>query len=524
MKKALIICITAIICVFGILLAAAGSVDGFIYMMQHPGEKIWQPTVGFFEELFESPDSQNAFAKTESSIYQLPDEALTIVPETEKKPRKSQWTIVLDPGHGGRDSGAVMQGGKKLKESDVNLAIARALKAELEKLDGVTVLLTHEELAKDEMMPLIDRVLFAKKNNADILLSIHNNANYADYSGAEIYITDSIGSGLRDDSLELASELMDAFGQVGMHRRGIFARRSQCGEVTVAGEVGDYYGIIRTGTRLGMISMLVENGFMNSTDTAFTTGEGLHALAKAQSLAIARFIGLEEASDSPDASGDLSGDGIVNEDDIAKAKAVLMCEFDAVTGSAYDAGDLDGDRLIDSADLLGLSMLSNNKREISFVQSGEADKVSLEITSDALLPRKNGVIEINVTLTGNLPIGAFNGTLDFSSLDFEAATLGTLPEGMTASFDEGFSLVRFCYLAGEEAQEEKITLTVKLKAKKKLTNENFSINANIYSAAVCSGDDKIAETSRFGATLLLGTPSIISPSDAEVALLSSSDM
>lgn len=91
-------------------------------------------------------------------------------------------TIVIDPGHGGKDPGAISKDG--LTEKTVNLAISRYLKQELEKY-GFRVILTR---SKDIFISLKERVDIAKQNNADLFISIHANANRSrQINGTEIY-------------------------------------------------------------------------------------------------------------------------------------------------------------------------------------------------------------------------------------------------------------------------------------------------------------------------------------------------
>lgn len=86
----------------------------------------------------------------------------------ENKPLEN-LTIVIDPGHGGKDPGAVRN---NLKEKDINLEISKKVKSKLKKL-GADVYLTRE---KDEYKGLYERVDFAKEKNADIFISIHQNS------------------------------------------------------------------------------------------------------------------------------------------------------------------------------------------------------------------------------------------------------------------------------------------------------------------------------------------------------------
>lgn len=71
-------------------------------------------------------------------------------------------TIVIDPGHGGKDPGAIGKNGTQ--EKDITLDVAIKLKKRLNALRGVHVLLTRET---DRTLSLAERVDFAKANAAD---------------------------------------------------------------------------------------------------------------------------------------------------------------------------------------------------------------------------------------------------------------------------------------------------------------------------------------------------------------------
>ncbi|MDD2332149.1 MAG: N-acetylmuramoyl-L-alanine amidase [Candidatus Cloacimonetes bacterium] len=93
-------------------------------------------------------------------------------------------TIVIDPGHGGKDPGAV---GRKYKtqEKDVNLAVTLKLKSMLEKELGINVLLTR---ADDRFVSLYERTKYANDRAADLFVSIHANSSVSTASkGIEVY-------------------------------------------------------------------------------------------------------------------------------------------------------------------------------------------------------------------------------------------------------------------------------------------------------------------------------------------------
>jgi len=101
----------------------------------------------------------------------------------EKGPEK-KWVIVIDPGHGGRDAGAL---GTYSKEKEINLAIALKTGYYLENnLDNVKVIYTRKD---DSTVDLIDRPKIANKNKADLFISIHANwANSKNVRGAETFV------------------------------------------------------------------------------------------------------------------------------------------------------------------------------------------------------------------------------------------------------------------------------------------------------------------------------------------------
>jgi len=93
-------------------------------------------------------------------------------------------TIVIDPGHGGKDPGAIGTGG--LMEKDVVLDVAFRLKTLLRKRLKKEVLLTR---AKDQFIPLNERARLANLKKADLFVSIHVNASPSPQArGIEVYL------------------------------------------------------------------------------------------------------------------------------------------------------------------------------------------------------------------------------------------------------------------------------------------------------------------------------------------------
>jgi len=93
--------------------------------------------------------------------------------------------VVLDPGHGGIDTGARAPTGQM--EKDIVLDFAKRLRARLEKSGRYRVLMTR---ADDTYVPLDERVRMARKANASLFVSIHADSlprNEGDAQGATVY-------------------------------------------------------------------------------------------------------------------------------------------------------------------------------------------------------------------------------------------------------------------------------------------------------------------------------------------------
>ncbi len=102
---------------------------------------------------------------------------------------EARYTLVIDPGHGGRDPGAISASGRE--EADVVLAAAKTLKALLEADTRYEVRLTR---AEDTFIELEDRVSKARAWGADLFISLHADAaGSPDVRGASVYTLSARG-------------------------------------------------------------------------------------------------------------------------------------------------------------------------------------------------------------------------------------------------------------------------------------------------------------------------------------------
>lgn len=113
---------------------------------------------------------------------------------------KEKWRIdkiIIDPGHGGKDPGAIGPSG--VKEKDVVLAIAKKLRDLLKKKLDATVVMTRDS---DVFVPLTERTKFANREQGKLFLSIHANANRNRHvNGLTTYF---LGQARSEEALEIA--------------------------------------------------------------------------------------------------------------------------------------------------------------------------------------------------------------------------------------------------------------------------------------------------------------------------------
>ena len=113
---------------------------------------------------------------------------------------KLKWhidKIVIDPGHGGRDPGAI--GPRGTYEKNVVLGIAKYLRDYLVNNLGVEVLMTRDS---DKFIELKERTAFANRNQAKLFISIHANSNpHKSLRGVSTYF---LGPDKSDEAREVA--------------------------------------------------------------------------------------------------------------------------------------------------------------------------------------------------------------------------------------------------------------------------------------------------------------------------------
>jgi len=103
--------------------------------------------------------------------------------QQERNKRKKQFVIALDPGHGGRDPGAI--GKKGTREKDVALSVAKKMKTLINRTSGYRAILTRDG---DRFVTLRNRVKKAREAEADIFISLHADSFHkSNVKGASVY-------------------------------------------------------------------------------------------------------------------------------------------------------------------------------------------------------------------------------------------------------------------------------------------------------------------------------------------------
>ncbi|MBI3608939.1 MAG: N-acetylmuramoyl-L-alanine amidase [Nitrospirae bacterium] len=133
-------------------------------------------------------DAEKLFARSRSMAVTPPPvtaAADTSSPETvTSSASRSRFLVVVDPGHGGKDPGAIGIGG--LQEKDIVLDVAKRLQALLKSQRRLVVSLTRTD---DQFLSLEARTAFAAERRADLFVSIHANASpRREAQGLETYV------------------------------------------------------------------------------------------------------------------------------------------------------------------------------------------------------------------------------------------------------------------------------------------------------------------------------------------------
>ncbi len=175
----------------------------------------------------------------------------------------AQNRVVIDPGHGGKDWGAVGKNG--IREKQVVMDIAKQMVTMNRKLfnNSLEIYLTRHS---DTLISLKDRSKLAKTLNADVFISLHcNHAVHPGARGVEVYVPER-KDGFSNQSTWLGHQLQEQFKEkLGFESRGVkFAN----------------FQVLRETSTI-MPSVLLELGFLSNDDenNYYQRSESYQALA-----------------------------------------------------------------------------------------------------------------------------------------------------------------------------------------------------------------------------------------------------
>ncbi len=202
------------------------------------------------------------------------------------------YVVVLDPGHGGRDSGAEYY---NTEEQEINLKVAQRAKAYLEQnYSNVKVYLTRNGDYRFDEVDAIDdleyRVQFALDKGADIFVSCHFNAG-ASRGGTMVLAP--LKENVARKTTVLGTYLLKELCALGMRNLSVLNRIS-INSRYLDGTPMDGYLITRLTAEKGLVGVIIEHCYMNvSGDRQFWDDEeDLTAMGQADAKAIAAYLEL----------------------------------------------------------------------------------------------------------------------------------------------------------------------------------------------------------------------------------------
>lgn len=180
--------------------------------------------------------------------------------------------VIIDPGHGGTDSGAT---GNNLLEKDYNLLISKYMYDRFKEL-GVPVAITRDSDTTLSPTDRVNTILNKFGNSSDVIL-ISNHVNSGGGEGAEVIYA------LRNRDT-LARRILENIGAAGQETRKYYQRRLP------SDTSKDYYFIHRNTGNLE--PLIVEYGFIDNTKDVEFLKENYKELAEAVIAAVANYIGV----------------------------------------------------------------------------------------------------------------------------------------------------------------------------------------------------------------------------------------
>ncbi len=291
------------------------------------------------------------------------------------------FTVVLDPGHGGRDYGAV---GALTNEKTINLDVGLELRKLLNQHDGLKVVMTRED---DRFIELRERAAIANRNHGDLFVSIHvnsvdkKNRNRQNVRGASVYALGLHRSASNFEVAKRENSVIELEADHSASYQGFnpnstesyiifelsqnkhldqsisFAEMAQGELVSTAGRADR--GVLQAGFWVlhasAMPAVLVELDFIcNPTVEKYLHSQkGKKEMARALANAICQYAGLGGNKSSASA-GDDNHDATESESDDSEASETSAAEADCPDSLTYRVQFIASDRQLPSTSFKGV--------------------------------------------------------------------------------------------------------------------------------------------------------------------------
>ena len=339
--------------------------------------------------------------------------------------------LVLDAGHGGKDSGAIYNG---VYEKNINLRIALNLRDYLNDYENVEVILTRDN---DTFADIFDKAMVARINSADLFISLHTNDTTGIGYGAEAFV--SANNSLpkyNEQTTVLANKILQNLSALGLANRGVKTKQinTENGDFYYRNPDGttadaDWYGIIRYAMRgckmdygeitygqyndirdgSGVPTILIEHCFINGDFEYVNSEEDLRKLAEADGKAIVDYYGLNKKS--VDTNINLSANNTnINSGDKVTVNVNSSTALGAYEVSIVDDGGLNfitssgqegsGGQLITGSSISGVNDLATFTFEAPDTTLDKTYNIKIKV-SKMETPNNNPVFEKEATITIN---------------------------------------------------------------------------------------------------------------------------
>lgn len=355
-------------------------------------------------------------------------------------------TIVLDPGHGGKDTGAINTK-LGLYERNQVWKIANYMQEYLKEYYDTNVYLTcHTFETTGEAIPREERADIMKAHNADLAISIHiDSSTSSKMTGATAYITNL--PKFKPDMTRLSNELLTNLTKLGIKSNGIKTRKTESNDGYYDdGTPLDYYGIIRHPTLHDIPIVLLEHCYISNDDDCkfIDSDEDLKKIAKADSDAIVKYLNLTKKSEMKpiEITQDVKIDGVTFKDiaiskgyitNILAGQTVKDVKAKLITDYTITITDKDGKELSDDDIIKNCSKVTIKTKNKVKENNEINNNLNTTITTEE---QEKVIATFTITIYGDVNCDGFINSIDLlvlqrhileiSKLDADALKAGNI--------------------------------------------------------------------------------------------------